>query len=110
MFDYIYKKLRACYDKPVVYSSDFTVWRKFCTWFLFTFFVERMYLEKLEKTNARHRMEIARCEKRYMVLLGVLLRHTGDFEAEETFGDAATEEDHEAWLAEEYPPRAKRID
>lgn len=110
MFDYIYKKLRACYDKPVVYSSDFTVWRKFCTWFLFTFFVERMYLEKLEKTNARHRMEIADWKKRHTALLEVLLRRTGEFEAGETFGSTATESGHEAWLAEEYPPRVKRID
>lgn len=110
MFDYIYKKLRAEYDKPVVYSSDFTLWRKFCTWFLFTFFVERMYLEKLEKTITWHRKEIAYWQKRHRVLMEVLLRHTGDFEVGETFGNGATESGHEAWLAEEYPPRAKRID
>lgn len=108
MFDYIYKKLRTEYDKLVVYSSDFTLRRKFCTWFLFTFFAERMYLEKLEETKAWHRMEIADWKKRHKALLETLLRHTGDFEVGETFGKAATEEGHEAWLKEDYPPRPKR--
>lgn len=106
MFDSIYLRLVRLYDVKQVYLTNEPLWVRFCVWFLFTFFQERLCIDKLLKQAASQRQEIRRLERKIQLLQIVYLKATGDL-AESEMLDKGAKEGDLAWLEQECPIRER---
>ncbi len=104
MFDSMYLRLVYLYDDRKVYLADEPLWVRFCVWFLFTFFKDRLYMDALYKLDAKHKREIKGLERRLQILQAVYLKATGELAESEMLDEGAKEGDL-AWLEQEYPKR-----
>lgn len=106
MFDYMYLRLVYLYDDRKVYLTNEPLWVRFCVWILFTFFQERLCIDKLLKQIAIQKQDIRALERRVRLLQVVYLKATGDMEEGEELGKSPEEGDL-VWLEEEYPKRKR---
>lgn len=106
MFDSMYLRLVRLYDAKQVYLTNEPLWVRFCAWFLFTFFQERLCIDKLLKQSDRQRQEIRRLERKIQLLQVVYLKATGDL-AESEMLDKGAKEGDLAWLEQECPIRER---
>ena len=106
MFDSMYLRLVYLYDDRKVYLTNEPLWVRFCVWFLFTFFQERLCIDKLLKQIAIQKQDIRALERRLQILQAVYLKATGEL-AENEMLDKGAKEGDLAWLEQEYPKRKR---
>lgn len=106
MFDSMYLRLVYLYETKKVYLTNEPLWVRFCAWILFTFFQERLCIDKLLKQIAIQKQDIRALERKVRLLQVVYLKATGDMEEGEELDKGAKEGDL-AWLEQEYPRRKR---